>query len=232
MPLIRHYGPRTYRILQHLFGGLNRLLCRFQLRGLEHVPTEGPFVAVCNHIGIYDPVLIFAHVQRLMVMMSADKWQKHWFIGRLSEAVGVIWVARGEADTDAIKASLTVLKAGYPLGLAPEGTRSPNHSLQMGKSGAAYLADRARVPLLPIGLTGTETLAPSLRQLRRAQVSMVIGRPFSLPGTGRAKAAELEAHTDLLMCHIAALLPPAYRGVYSNHPRLPEAQAYQAQGDR
>lgn len=227
MPLIRHYGLPTYHRLQRLFGWLNRSLLRFHLTGTANIPANGAFVAVCNHIGIYDPVLIFANVPRQMVMMSADKWQKHWFIGRLSEAVGVIWVARGETDTDAIKASLAALKAGYPLGIAPEGTRSPTHSLQAGKSGAAYLADRARIPILPIGITGTEGIVPHWRRWQRPEVRMVVGRPFDLPGPGRAKTAELEAHTARLMCHIAALLPPAYRGVYANHPLLAEAAAYQ-----
>lgn len=227
MPLIRRLGWPAYQRLQKVFRWVNRTLLRFEVAGTANLPAQGAFLAVCNHIGIYDPALIFATVPRQMVMLSADKWQKHWFIGRLSEAVGVIWVARGEADTNAIKASLAVLKDGYPLGLAPEGTRSPTHSLQAGKSGAAYLADRARVPLVPMAITGTETLFPSLRRLQRPAVRLVVGRPFTLPGAGRAKSAELEAHTARLMCHIAALLPPAYRGVYADHPLLAEAQAYQ-----
>jgi 1-acyl-sn-glycerol-3-phosphate acyltransferase len=109
--------------------------------------------------------------------------------------------------------------------MAPEGTRSLTRTLQRGKVGAAYLADRAGVPLLPVAIWGTERLPENVRRLRRTPVNMRVGRPFRLPGDGRARSRDLEAHTDLIMCRIAALLPPQYRGVYSDHPGLREALA-------
>ena len=72
---------------------------------------------------------------------------------------------------------------------APEGTRSKNGQLQPGKGGAAYLADRARVPILPIGQAGTETVLASWKRLRRPRVRLVIGPAYTLPTTGRAFSA-------------------------------------------
>jgi 1-acyl-sn-glycerol-3-phosphate acyltransferase len=114
------------------------------------------------------------------------------------------------------------LKAGGVLGLAPEGTRSHTGQLQEGKTGAAYLADRAGVPIVPVALAGTENVWRNLKRLRRTPVACTIGQPFRLPSDGRAKGEQLKHLTDEVMCRIAALLPPQYHGAYAGHPRLKE----------
>jgi 1-acyl-sn-glycerol-3-phosphate acyltransferase len=121
---------------------------------------------------------------------------------------------------DAIKLSLHHLKSGGAMGLAPEGTRSPSGQLQKGKTGAAYLADRSGVPILPAVVWGTEKVAQNLKRGRRTLVTCVIDKPFRLPSNGRAKGETLEQYTEIIMCRLAALLPPEYRGVYDNHPGL------------
>ncbi|MDW8327357.1 MAG: lysophospholipid acyltransferase family protein [Anaerolineales bacterium] len=215
-------SPIVYRFLRGLFRFLGWLLFRQEVYGLENIPASGPFLVVVNHLGIADPPLVFINVQRQMVVFAADKWKKVPGIRQLLEAAGVIWVARGEADLSAIKAALAVLKSGRPLGMAPEGTRSRTHALQRGKTGAAYLADRTGVPIVPIGISGSERLAENLRRLRRTPVRLVVGKPFYLPPNGRASGDLLEAYTTQIMCRIAALLPPEYRGVYADHPQLRE----------
>jgi 1-acyl-sn-glycerol-3-phosphate acyltransferase len=123
---------------------------------------------------------------------------------------------------DAMKAALAMLKSGRRLGVAPEGTRSPTGALQRGKPGAAYLADRTQVPIIPMAMWGTETVMRHWLRLRRPAVVCRIGPPFTLPRDGRAKGARLDEFTDEIMCTLAALLPPEYRGVYADHPRLRE----------
>ncbi|MCS6909248.1 MAG: 1-acyl-sn-glycerol-3-phosphate acyltransferase [Anaerolineales bacterium] len=215
-------SPAVYWFLRAIFRFLGWLLLRQEVHGLENIPVSGPFLVVVNHLGIADPPLIFMNVSRQMVVFAADKWKKVLGIRQLLEAAGVIWVARGEADLGAIKAALAVLRAGRPLGMAPEGTRSRTRALQRGKTGAAYLADRTGVPIVPIGISGSERLAENLRRLRRTPVRLVVGKPFHLPPHGRASGDLLEAYTTQIMCRIAALLPPEYRGVYADHPQLRE----------
>jgi 1-acyl-sn-glycerol-3-phosphate acyltransferase len=100
--------------------------------------------------------------------------------------------------------------------MAPEGTRARGtYALQKGKTGPAYLATRADVPLVPVGLTGTEQIKDNLSRLRRTPVRVVVGKPFRLPGSGRVRGQKLHECTDLIMRHIAALLPEEYRGVYA-----------------
>lgn len=213
-------SPAVYWFLHRVFRVLGWLFLRQEVRGLENIPKQGPYLIVVNHLGIADPPLIFINVWQQLTMFAADKWKKAPGIRQLAEAAGVIWVARGEADLSAIKAALAILKSGRPLGMAPEGTRSPTRALQPGKTGAAYLADRTGVLIVPIGISGSERLTENLRRLRRTPVRFVVGRPFHLPPNGRAKGAVLDDYTTEIMCRIAALLPPEYRGVYADHPLL------------
>ncbi len=196
------------------------LLLRQELKGLENIPRDGPYLMVVNHLAVADPAMIFLHFPRKMVMFAADKWKDYPFIGWLANTVGVVWVARGEADREAIKLCLNVLKTDRILGMAPEGTRSRTGALQPGKTGAAYLADRAGVPIVPVGVVGMQNLLPNIKRLRRTRVQMVVGRPFRLPANGRAKGETLKQYTDEIMCRIAALIPAAYRGAYADHPLL------------
>lgn len=213
-------SPRVYAAMRTAFQAIVRLLFRPEVTGLEHVPATGSFLAVVNHLSIADPPLMMAYLPRQMTIFAADKWRSNWVTRWVVETVGVIWVARGEADRHALRQAVGVLQAGRPMGLAPEGTRSPFRALQAGKGGAAYLAARAGVPLLPVGIWGTEQMPANLRRLRQTIVHMAVGPAFRLPGGGQVRSAELAAHTDEIMCRIAALLPPAYRGVYAGHPRL------------
>jgi 1-acyl-sn-glycerol-3-phosphate acyltransferase len=209
-----------YFFVHRLVNALARLLWRYTVEGAENIPTSGAYLVVTNHLSIFDAPVVFMNVPARALMFGADKWRRLPIVSALVESIGVIWVTRGEADMDAMKAALNVLKSGRRLGVAPEGTRSPTGALQVGKPGAAYLADRARVPIVPMAVTGTETVIRSWKRLRRPAVTCRIGPPFVLPGDGRAKGARLDALTDEIMCTLAALLPPEYRGVYADHPLL------------
>ena len=102
------------------------------------------------------------------------------------------------------------------LGMAPEGTRARGpYALQKGKTGPAYIAARADVQIVPVGLTGTEKVKRNLPRLRRTDVRIVIGKPFRLPESGRVRGEKLREYTDLIMYSIAELLPEEYRGVYA-----------------
>ena len=212
---------RVYFFVRRLFAVAAWFVFRPKFTGLEHIPKDGPFLVVCNHISFFDiPLMFIMQSRRQMVMFCADKWRKVPLVGPFCEMMGVIWVVRGEPDMDAIKQSLGHLKGGGILAVAPEGTRSHTGPLQPGKTGAAYLADRTNVPILPIAVWGQEATVRNLKRLRRTEVTGVIGQPFGLPPGGRAKSEKLQECTDLIMCRLAALLPPPYRGVYADHPRL------------
>lgn len=210
----------VYRFIYWLVGWIARLTWRFTVTGREHMPTGTAYIVVMNHLSVFDAPAAFLAMNERAVMFGANKWRRVPGVRHLLEAVGVIWVARGEADMDAMKASLGVLKSGGRLGVAPEGTRSPTGALIRGKPGAAFLADRAKVPLIPMAIWGTEDIIPCWKRLRRPRVTCVIGPALTLSGNGRAKGPELDQMTERIMLTLAAMLPPKYRGVYGDHPQL------------
>ena len=131
---------------------------------------------------------------------------------------------RDKTDFFALRQALDHLRHGAIVGIAPEGTRSRETSgLLEGKQGAALIAARASVPIIPVGIFGSDKINEQFLRLRRPPVEVCIGEPYSLPEFDRNdRQAWLSKYTDEIMCRIAVLLPTAYRGFYEEHPRLKE----------
>ncbi|HSF81150.1 MAG TPA: lysophospholipid acyltransferase family protein [Anaerolineales bacterium] len=203
---------------------LFKLFARLEVTGLENVPTQGGCILAVNHLGRLDPPLVFAMLDRDDVTsLVADKYLHHPFFRWIVNAVNGIWINREEADFNALRAARSFLLAGGVLGIAPEGTRSHTGALIAAKTGVAYLADKAGVPIVPVAISGTEKAVRELLRLRRQSIKIRFGKPMRLPPLERGdRTAALQRNTDEIMCQIAAMLPPQYRGVYADHPRLKE----------
>jgi 1-acyl-sn-glycerol-3-phosphate acyltransferase len=169
-----------------------------------------------NHISIFDTPVMLTVIRHRVMAFTADKHKQNPLYRPLLVAMGTIWVRRGEVDRQALRQALAWLNQGGVLGVAPEGTRARGpYALQEGKPGIAYLATRADVPILPVGISGSERLKGNLPRLRRTDLRVAVGEPIRLPRSGRVRAAELREFTDLIMVRIAELLPEEYRGVYA-----------------
>ena len=203
---------------------LFRLLSRLDVLGLENIPPTGPGILAANHLGRLDSPLIFSLVERANITsLVADKYQNNFLLRPLVNAVHGIWINREQADFHALRRALEYIEGGGMLGIAPEGTRSRTGALMPAKTGVAYLAGRADVQVVPAGIWGTETAMAQLYRLRRPLIHIRFGKPFRLPPLEHGdRSAGLQKNTDEIMCQIAALLPPAYRGVYAEHPKLRE----------
>jgi len=214
----------AYWFARSLIKLIIRLTCCLEIHGLDRLPKTGAFAVASNHLGRLDPLLVYYLLDRRdIIMLVAEKYRENalarWFVRQLDG----IFVDRFEADFRAVRQALTRLRGGGLLVLAPEGTRSPTGALIAGHHGISYLAAKAGVPIYPVGITGTQDRAvlANFKRLRRARVVGVVGEPFTLPGISRqARDETLEAYTGEIMCRIAALIPPEYRGVYADHPRL------------
>jgi 1-acyl-sn-glycerol-3-phosphate acyltransferase len=193
-----------------------------RVAGRENIPAAGPYIIVVNHMSKADPPLLYiAFPPMRLRFFAGEKWESHPIFGPIMRAVGAIYIKRGEVDRGALREGLEALKGGSIFGLAPEGTRSRVGRLIRAKDGAAYLASRANVPLLPVGVTNTDSLGRNFARLRRTEMEVRIGKPFLLPQLEkRPKGAELAALTHLIMVQIAALLPERYHGYYSDSPAL------------
>jgi len=212
------------RFLRILFNRLFRIFTRITVTGLEHIPMQGGCLITANHIGILDGPLIFSIIQRDDATgFVAEKYQRNALIRWLVDAVGGIWLDRFRADFRAMKEAHRFLENGGLLGIAPEGTRSRTHQMNRPKSGVAFLAAKVDAPVIPMAITGTEDAVGKILRLGRPRISVTIGEPFFLPPLDRKdRDAALKRNTDEIMCRIAAMLPPEYRGVYADHPRLEE----------
>jgi 1-acyl-sn-glycerol-3-phosphate acyltransferase len=211
----------TFRsLLRFLFDTLTRVT----VIGLEHMPRTGGCVVAVNHLSRLDPPLVFVLIDREDVTaLVADKYKNYPFIPWIVHTVDGIWLHREESDLHALREARDFLRAGGVLGIAPEGTRSRVGSLIPAKTGAAYLADKAGVPVIPVAISGTDEAVWKIFLLLRPRITIQFGPPVHLePIRHQEREAILLRNTDEIMCQIAAMLPEKYRGVYAGHPRLQE----------
>ena len=210
----RHTTPRIHRIIKTIALIVIKLVARIDLKGMEHVPLSGALVIVTNHLSSFDTLSMIAlGPVRQATAFGAIEHRSDFIAGWALDKLGLIWVRRGEADREAVKIAIDELKAGTAVGVAIEGTRSRTGGLLPGKTGAAYLANRANAPIVPMVIWGTEQIISNLKRLQRSTIHIRIGSVMQLP-EGRANTAQLEAYTDQLMLTMARMLPPEYRGVY------------------
>ena len=194
------------------------MLCRIEEHPLSQVPRQGPLILVCNHVNFLDAPLIYTHLQPRPVtgFAKAETWDDP-ILGYLFDLWGAIPVRRGEADLIAMKKCLYALKQGKIFAITPEGTRAVMASWREGVLGVVSLALISHAPLLPLVYFGGEHLQRNLRQLQRTDFHIRVGRQFSIALKGEKATHEVRQKiADEIMYQLAALLPPEYRGVYSN----------------
>jgi len=206
------------RLLLGILRGLLRLLTHSEVYGRENLPQGGPLLVVFNHMAHLDGTLVMASVPWEIEAIALSDLYEVPVVGQLLRLYGVIPVHRDEFDRQVLRRALQVLAEGKVLILAPEARQSPTCTLERGRKGAAYLALRSGAPILPIGLTGTETVYSALKHFRRPRLTVNIGPSFRLRGPlarGTERKAQLTSGRDKIMRRIAALLPTQYRGVYA-----------------
>jgi 1-acyl-sn-glycerol-3-phosphate acyltransferase len=215
---------RTQRIARQLIHLLCRvlifLLTRREVRGKENVPEHGPLLVAANHLGMADQYFIALNIKRRMMYMAKEELFRHLPLRLLVQAFGAFPVRRGLIDRRSLGQANQVLSSGLALFMFPEGTRSKDGKLQPAFPGSALIALDNNVPILPIGIAGLENVrkGPLWWIVHRHQltVRINIGRPFYLPAQeGKVTKDRLRSMADLIMEHIAELLPPEYRGYYA-----------------
>ena len=213
------------RIIRTIARIVLRLIARIEIIGNVDYQMGG-YIIVANHVGRLEAFLVILLARRDdIILILAEKYRKYAFWRYVARKVDGIWINRFDADFGALRVVLKRLEKGEVLAVAPEGTRSPTATLLPGKPGAAYLAAKSNLPIIPIGVVGTEdaVVKRRLKRLQRLDITVRVAQPYRLPEMPRRDRDEwLQAQTDEMMCRIAALLPPDHRGVYADHPRLHE----------
>ncbi len=190
------------------FGGV-------EVCGKERVPRTGPLLIAVNHQSDADPAAILYAMNRQVYFMAKRELFAGKVFSYLLRAVHVFPVDRGGNDGAALLKARQLLSEERALVLFPEGTRSPG-ALAQASDGVAYIAMRTGAPIVPMAITGTETLSTiwsAAFNSRRLCVSF--GEPIELsPQFGRINREEIRQGTDRLMQAIASLSPQPYRGFY------------------
>jgi 1-acyl-sn-glycerol-3-phosphate acyltransferase len=220
-----HYPRRRVirKVLRQLTRAAFAALADVQIIGQENLPKSGPLLVVGNHFSFIDPVaVILATPWPLDFLGGFQMPNAPPSVTWIPKLWGYYPVHRGAVSRDALRAGEAVLAQGGVLGIFPEAGNWAT-VLRPARPGAAFLAARTGTRVLPIGLDGLLDMFPSLRQGKRARVTIRIGQPFGpfqAEGRGRVRRAKLEGIGHKIMQHIAKLIPPELRGHYSDDPDI------------
>ena len=221
--------PLSYRVsrffMKPIFRGIFHILGRIKIIGKEHIPYGKPYVVAMNHVSIFDPPFVGAFwPEELEIIGAADVFDKPGQ-GLVLKSYGVIPVHRGDYDRVLLNKIIHIIKSGFPLLIAPEGGRSHVPAMRRAKSGVAYIVEQTSAPVIPVGLVGTtEDFWQHAKRGERPALEMRIGKPITLPeitAKGNERHEVRQYNADLVMRHLAGLLPEEYRGVYAESAIFP-----------
>jgi 1-acyl-sn-glycerol-3-phosphate acyltransferase len=214
-----------YSVLHRVVPPVAKAVWRPTVTGLDNVPSTGGVILASNHLSFVDSVVIPVVVPRKVVFLAKSDYftgtglkgavSRAWF-----EGLGMLPVDRDDskAAIASLDTALEVLGRGEAFGIYPEGTRSRDGRLYRGRTGVAHLALTAGVPVVPVGLVGTEKLQPVGSTLPKVvPVTVAFGTPIRVAGRfdgvppGRARREV----TDEIMAAIQKLSGQEPAGVYN-----------------
>jgi 1-acyl-sn-glycerol-3-phosphate acyltransferase len=198
----------TYRVFRVAVHGLWSAYFRPIVTGTQHVPTAGPFIIAPSHRSNVDFAFAIYVTRRKTFFMAKDSLWHNALMGGFIASMGAFPVHRGAADRGALEAAESVLRAGEPLVLFPEGTRKEGPTVGELLEGASFLAARTGAPIVPVGIAGTDRAMPRGAKVPRpAKVHVVIGAQIPAPvaeGGARVPRRVISATTETLRKELQA----------------------------
>ena len=186
------------------------------ITGREHLPRHGGYVLAPVHRSYIDTPISSCLTRRRLRFMGKDTlWKRGWSAWLLS-ALGGFPVTRGTVDREALRRCVAVLEAGEPLVLFPEGERKSGPVVQPMFDGAAYVALQAGVPIVPVGIGGSERVMPKgAKFIYPRKVRVIVGEPLTLPahGSGRVPRSQTQEMSAQLHERLQQLFDEASRDV-------------------
>jgi 1-acyl-sn-glycerol-3-phosphate acyltransferase len=212
--------PLLYSIGKVTVGKAMILGWRPRVEGIEHVPAHGGAIFAGNHLSVADELFLGSVVPRHLAFWAKAEYfsgegVKGTFTKALMHGLGAIKVERagGRAALTAFDAAIPALQGGDMVAVYPEGTRSPDGRLYRGRTGVARLAVAAGVPIIPVGMIGTEKVQPIGQPYPRlvgwGKVTVKFGKPIETLGRADDRTS-LRALTDEVMAEIQKLTGQEY----------------------
>ena len=201
-----------YSIIRAAILGGAKVLGRVEVHGKEHVPG-GAFVLAPVHRSNIDFALASLVTKRRLRYMTKDSVWKNKALGRFVSFLGGFPVSRGAADREALRTCIDVIGAGEPLVMFPEGTRRSGPVVEELFDGPAYVAAKTQVPIVPVGIGGSEAMMPKgSKLLKPSKLVLVIGEPLDPPAPsegGRVSRRAVKQLTDQVRAEVQKLFDDA-----------------------
>ena len=208
------FSRTFYSVIRFIVVGVSVCYTRTKVVGKHNIPTTGAFLLAPIHRSNIDTPLAAYVTSRRLRFMGKDSIWKYKPIGKIMTGLGAFPVTRGSADLEALKRCIAIVQSGEPLVMFPEGTRHYGPEVQPLFDGAAYIALKTGVPIVPAGIAGTEDVMRSgSKAIRFKKCRMVIGKPIAanVPGGGRASREQIGDLTVQLQNELQRLLDEANR---------------------
>lgn len=203
-----------YAFMRAIIVGVCVAYTRTTVIGRENVPSGGAYVLAPIHRSNIDTPLAAAVTRRRLRFMGKDSLWRVRGIGWIMSALGAFPVTRGTADREALRRCVTVLEGGEPLVLFPEGTRQSGPVVHPLFDGAAYVAVKAGVPIVPVGIGGSEGVMPKgSRMIWPRKCVVVVGRPIrsTIDEEGKVPRSAVRDVTTTLSGELQRLFDEAQR---------------------
>lgn len=218
----------SYAIVRGLILAVAKLFGRVEVVGAEKIPTTGSFILAPVHRSNVDFALTSLVTRRPMRYMGKDSIWKSKALGRFVTMLGAFPVHRGSADREALKACQDIVEGANPLVMFPEGTRRSGPVVEDLFDGTAFVAARGRVPIVPLGIGGSEAMMPKgAKMLKRSKLVLVVGDPIPAPDLtdkGRVPRSAVGQLTARLGADLQVLFDDAMARAGRPNPPRPEAQ--------
>ena len=209
------WGSRSfYTFVRSLVTFILLTYCRMRIHGRENIPKSGAFVLAPVHRSYIDTPIASACTRRRLRFMGKDSLWKKRSIGWTLSALGAFPVTRGSADRQAVTRGIGVLQSGEPLVLFPEGERKSGPIVEPLMDGAAYIACKAGVPIIPVGIGGSErAMGKGAKFMWPHKVVVIIGEPIAAPESvnGRMPRSAVKDVSTLLHSRLQELFDEAMR---------------------
>ncbi|MEZ5381145.1 MAG: (d)CMP kinase [Microthrixaceae bacterium] len=196
-------GARAgYQLISATARGIGKVGYRTEIVGRERLPRTGPYILAPSHRSGMDFLFAAMVTRRRVRWMAKESLWKHPALGSFVDIMGGFRVNRGTADRHSLRVAEAILSDGQPLVVFPEGTRRRGELVEDLFDGVAWLSSRQRVPVVPVGMAGTEeAMATGSKLPRPGKIVIWVGEPLwpDVPPTGRIPRSQVRAFTNRML---------------------------------